>query len=76
MTNPKEKYRPSNGSEGRYFMSIFCENCKKDENHDCPIIVESMVNDLEDPDYPSEWCYDDKGKPTCTAFEENKNDKP
>ena len=26
-----EKYRPSNGAEGDYFMAEWCEQCEKDD---------------------------------------------
>jgi hypothetical protein len=27
-----------------------------------------MGYDVKDPEYPREWCYDESGKPTCTAW--------
>lgn len=63
-----EKYRPSNGTEGDWFMSQFCDRCAKDtEASPCPIIAATMALDVDDPDYPEEWIEDDSG-PRCTAF--------
>ncbi len=67
-----EPYRPSNGTEGEYFMSEFCYRCKHDEDYDnpCSIIGLTMGYDLSDPEYPKDtWVYFN-GKPTCLAFKE------
>ena len=73
-----KKYRPSNGTEGEYFMEEHCYQClherwihrqKEDRDEDkCAIITDAMCYDLKDPEYPSEWTYDAKGQPTCTKF--------
>lgn len=63
-----EKYRPSNGTEGEMFMERWCYDCKKDENHDCPILGSTFFLDVEDPGYPTEWQYGPDGQPKCTAF--------
>ena len=73
-----KKYRPSNGTEGEYFMEEHCYQCiherwvhrqKEDRDEDkCEIISRSMCYDVSDPEYPSEWTYDDKGNPTCTKW--------
>ncbi len=60
-------YRPANGTEGEIFMNRFCSNCKYDLDEDCDIILQSMINNIEDPDYPKEWRYR-KGKGICTKF--------
>lgn len=63
------KYRPSNGSEGEWFMSQWCERCIKDSpNQPCSIIGRAMGMDLDDAGYPAEWIEDGHG-PRCTAFE-------
>lgn len=67
------KYRPSNGTEGDYFMCEHCYQCIHDHpNPDlkpkCEIIVLTMCLDLNDKDYPAEWTYDENNKPTCTKF--------
>lgn len=68
-------YRPSNGSEGIYFMSRFCDRCQRDAAYrdgtgdSCPIAAATMAFKITDPDYPTEWVQDDSG-PRCTAFAE------
>lgn len=67
-------YRPSNGAEGEMFMTRYCERCKKDsEEHPCDILGRSFSYHICDPEYPTEWIYDDDASPIdlgrCTAFE-------
>jgi len=62
-------YRPSNGSEGDWFMEAWCSRCTKDMM-ECAIIGLSMMVGTEDPEYPKELTYDEKGKPCCTAFKD------
>ena len=67
-----QKYRPSNGTEGDTFTEKFCDNClKEDLDNDvyCPINNKTMLHDIEDAEYPSEWQYSPYGQPVCTAFE-------
>lgn len=66
-------YRPSNGTEGEYFMAEHCyqcihENPKADAKPKCEIITLVMCFDTKDKEYPKEWCYDENGDPTCTKF--------
>ncbi len=65
------KYKPSNGTSGEYFMQDFCYQCVHDhsptEKH-CEIITLTMCFGVDDPEYPSEWIYDSNDKPTCTKF--------
>jgi hypothetical protein len=28
----------------------------------------SMAFEIDDPEYPEEWVYDEDGRPKCTAF--------
>lgn len=63
------KWRPSNGMEGEIFTESWCGMCKKDINHDCPIIVATLIFDVGDEDYPKEWQYGEDGQPKCSAFE-------
>lgn len=66
-----EKYRPSNGSEGCSFESVFCDRCKKENPAPdvyCDIHTNALVCGIDEPDYPQEWQYKD-GRPVCTAFE-------
>ena len=69
-----DKYRPSNGSEGDWFMAEFCDQCAKDDvdnNKLCDILTRTYAYDVDDKGYPKEWTYDE-GIPVCTAFEEVK----
>ena len=78
MIEPREKYRPSNGTEGDGFHENFCFRClherwihrqKEDRDEDkCEIMSRSLLYQVDDPKYPSEWTYDEKGQPTCTKF--------
>lgn len=71
-------YRPSNGTEGDFFMEDFCYRCKNDsEDNPCPIIGRTMGYDIDDIRYPTEWiCDDDRiSNPRCTAFEARHDDK-
>jgi hypothetical protein len=63
-----EPYRPSNGSEGDAFIGQFCRHCVRYEEP-CPILGATLFNDIGEPGYPKEWTHDDKGRPTCTAFQ-------
>lgn len=72
MEQPK-KYRPSNGTEGEYFMSEFCYQCIHENpnphcNPKCDIITATMCFDVNEPEYPKEWIYDANNQPTCTKF--------
>jgi hypothetical protein len=70
-----ELYRPSNATEGDSFMSSHCYQCKHDDcgigEKVCDIIGNTMVYDIRDPEYPTEWRYGIDGMPTCTRFEED-----
>ena len=68
-----DKYRPSNGTEGEMFMSQFCYNCVKypinpNAKHQCKILCNMMVFNINEKEYPKQMIYDDSGKPTCTAY--------
>lgn len=73
---PIKLYRPSNGSEGDWFIDKFCANCihgKYEHTGDvndkpCKICSFSMAFDTKDKEYPKEWVYDENDKPICTAF--------
>lgn len=84
MTDTVKKYQPSNGTEGECFFAGWCCHCARDkamregcdidecdDNEKCEIIANTMVYKPSDPEYPSEWCYDEKGVPCCTAFIES-----
>lgn len=69
-------YRPSNGTEGEWFIESHCHNCIRGKyehtgdikDNPCDIITRSWCCELNDPLYPREWIYDEKGEPTCTAW--------
>lgn len=62
-------YLPSNGTEGMYFTSEFCDCCIRqhpdpDNKRQCnDILLEALIGNQ-----PPEWKYDAMGSPTCTAF--------
>ena len=72
-----EKYRPANGADSMAFMERFCWRCKHDQKYQitqaaedgCRILADTMAFDIDDPEYPDEWIYQD-GNPVCTKFEE------
>ncbi len=70
-----ELYRPSNGSEGEWFMSQWCDRCVKDTpSRPCRILGRTMVFDTRDKEYPHEWVHDAgqwPGNPRCTAFSDH-----
>ncbi|MDJ0648261.1 MAG: hypothetical protein QNJ60_06085 [Xenococcaceae cyanobacterium MO_188.B19] len=73
-----EKYQPSNATEYDDFRAVFCDKCTKDVNEDCPIVLDAMFFDVDDPEYPDAWIIlelpsnSDKNRysATCTEFEE------
>lgn len=65
-----KKYRPSNGSEGDWFINKYCMNCIHENEATgkcCDILTATHVYDVDEPEYPAEWIYDEHGKPKCTA---------
>lgn len=66
-------YCPSNGTEGMFFTSEFCDHCIHD-NPDyegkprCEILMLTMCFYPTDPQYPREWIYDALGHPKCTKY--------
>ena len=72
-------YRPSNGTEGMVFQYAYCDRCAKDakyrETEDgadgCRILANALSYNIGDPEYPAEWTHDERGRPTCTAFEQS-----
>ena len=70
-----QRYRPPNGSTGAAFMVKWCDKCAMDdpENKDfCPIIGNTMVLDVDHPDYPDDWIIPANeprmSEAKCTAF--------
>ena len=72
----KKLYRPSNGSEGDWFINKYCNNCihgKYEHTGDiqdkpCDILSSSFCYGIEDEKYPKEWQYDENNKPCCTNY--------
>jgi hypothetical protein len=73
-------YQPSNGTEGAMFTAQFCDRCKRDEKYrrtddgadGCKILLNTLVFNPGDENYPKEWVSDDAVglvNPRCTAFE-------
>ena len=71
-----EKWQPSNGTEGDMFICAMCKGCANNqgENYDCEIALMTMCYSPDDDEYPKEWCIDEKGQPTCTAFKAARTD--
>lgn len=72
--NEIKKYQPSNGTEGDIFYETYCMNCKHCDPHplgdkQCEILLLTMIHNVTDPEYPSEWTYDKAGNPICTKFD-------
>lgn len=68
-----KKYRPSNGSEGDWFMDKYCMNClhcdpNPEGKKQCEILLRSLVYGANEPEYPTEWTYDENDKPICTSY--------
>jgi hypothetical protein len=41
-----------------------------DADDGCDILRRTFIHNVSDPEYPNEWCYNDKGEACRTAFEE------
>lgn len=71
-----KSYRPSNGTEGEIFQSLWCAKCAfekayRDSDGDqpgCEILTATMIYGVDSPGYPEHWIYDGDGQPKCTAF--------
>ena len=74
MSEEPRKYRPSNGTEGDWFVERNCRSCvhgKYEHTGDtndkpCEILSRSFLFDVNDKEYPAEWVYVN-GNHTCTA---------
>ena len=75
MAEKIKKYRPSNGTEGIYFMEKFCDKCYYDRNSDCEILARTLIFDVNDPEYPKEWTYKNNS-PVCTKFKDIDDKEP
>lgn len=72
MTTESRLYQPSNGTEGEGFIDEFCMHCvhcnpDPEGKKQCNILMRSLAFSIGDPEYPTEWIYNDKDQPTCTA---------
>jgi hypothetical protein len=66
---PGSPYRPSNGSEGDYFQENHCSTCHhNDDDNGCPIFNGSLMRDIGEPGYPSQWVHGEDGWGKCLAF--------
>jgi hypothetical protein len=64
-----ELYRPRNGTEGDYFMGVWCATCCKNASDQwCEINLNVLARHIDDPDYPKEWIWRADGQPQCTAW--------
>lgn len=68
-----EPFSPSNGTEGMIFYDAFCDKClhshpDPDKKPQCEILCYSLIFEIEDPEYPKEWIYNDAGWPVCTSW--------
>jgi hypothetical protein len=81
IINAGRKYRPSNGTEGEFFLETWCHHCARDksmregvdpsdcdDNEVCLIIGRTFVYDIDHAEYPIEWQFGKDGQPCCTAF--------
>lgn len=71
----QRKYRPSNGSEGMWFVETYCSRCIHEkfmhtndhEDKKCDIFSNTLIFNVNEKGYPEEWIYDDNENPKCTA---------
>ncbi|UYZ84313.1 hypothetical protein MTZ49_01655 [Entomomonas sp. E2T0] len=82
MTDKKiQLYRPSNSYEGDWFHCEWCRKCARDsamneglsidecdDSQKCEILGDTFIYEVDDPDYPKQWQYNEQGHPICTAF--------
>ena len=72
-----DKYCPSNGTEGMIFLDKFCDRCQRQpedpDDGGCEILMRTMIYNVDDDKFPSEWHYDFDEKPTCSKFMEREN---
>ncbi|WP_299378473.1 hypothetical protein [uncultured Kiloniella sp.] len=65
-------YRPSNGTEGDFFIDAWCVNCYRFDEEDgpfnCPIYERMMCHQIGEEGYPQELVWGETGQPLCQAF--------
>ena len=59
-----KSYRPSNGTEGHWFESQWCNRCVKESG--CTILTGAYAGKS-----PKQWVEGDDG-PRCTSFQDHK----
>lgn len=67
VPGPREKFRPSNGTQGDAFMDDWCGCC--DRYRECDIAARALMHDVDHPEYPVEWTYNENGEACCTGYE-------
>lgn len=74
MNETGKPYQPANHDDGELFVSRWCDQCRKKEvdNELCDILNRAIVYEIGHGYYPTEWVYDEAGKPCCIAFEATK----
>ncbi len=76
---PGTLYMPSNGTEGEFFHSMWCEECARDKVMNGEATQEQadadpegcycmILNQSFHSDGVPEWVYGADGQPCCTAF--------
>lgn len=76
---PGSPYMPSNGSEGEYFHSMWCEECERDKvmsgqatvedaDKDPSLYCEILGRSFRDSEPLPEWTIGEDGQPKCTQF--------
>jgi hypothetical protein len=73
MNSQNKKYSPSNGTEYMWFCGNFCDQClhhnpDPDQAPHCEILKDTICYSVNDPNYPSQWQYNEDGKAICTDF--------
>lgn len=70
----KQKYQPSCGTEGMDFIESQCGDCIHDRGNresdgfgGCILILNSMLYEVDHPDYPKEWVHGPNG-PSCSKY--------
>jgi len=58
-------YKPSTGTDGMIFISLWCDKCSKEKR--CPILLDKEVNGYDSK--RTEWIYKDNTT-VCVAFKQ------
>ena len=61
-------YRPGSAFAHDAFFDAWCASCRWwDQEDGCPISCAAMAHEIDDDEYPLEWCRVDN-RPTCTEY--------